>query len=34
MGQAPNLCRYDFQSQRVRLPWGAEAVAIIADFRN
>ncbi len=25
---------YDFQSQRIQLPWGAEMVAIIADFHK
>ena len=29
-GLAPN--GYNFQSQRVRLPWEVEVVAIIADF--
>lgn len=31
-GMAPN--GYDFQSQRIQLRWGAEVVAVIADFHK
>ncbi len=31
-GAAPN--GYVFESRRVALPWGAEVVAVVADFRN
>lgn len=31
-GMAPN--EYDFQTQRVLLPWGDEVIAVIADFRE